>query len=79
MSQFIATFHTQYGAVQFQKNAKKNQIPCRLAPVPRTLSSSCGTCAYYESEHWDPGFPLKDLEIIYKPSDNGYEVVFEGE
>ncbi|MGE4584647.1 MAG: DUF3343 domain-containing protein [Sphaerochaeta sp.] len=77
MNHFIATFFSQYGAVQFLKLAKKNHIPCRLAPVPRFLSSSCGTCAHFSGDGWDTGFVMKDLEIIYKVTDTGYEVIFQ--
>jgi hypothetical protein len=79
MNQFIATFHSQYGAVQFLKHARDYHIDCRLAPVPRILSSSCGTCAYYTYKDWNPGFVMKDLESIYKASDTSYELVFSNE
>lgn len=79
MTQFIATFYSQYGAVQFLKYAKKNHIKCRLAPVPRVLSSSCGTCAHYVSSDWDTGFVMKDLEIIYKACSDSYEIVFSND
>ncbi|HKM07530.1 MAG TPA: DUF3343 domain-containing protein [Sphaerochaeta sp.] len=77
MNHFIATFYSQYGAVQFLKHARKNHIPCRLAPVPRVLSSSCGTCAHFSIEDWDTGFVMKDLETVYKATDAGYEMVFQ--
>jgi hypothetical protein len=56
MTRYIATFYSQYGAVQFLKHARKHHIDCMLAPVPRVLSSSCGTCAHYSSDDWDTGF-----------------------
>lgn len=79
MTEFIATFHSQYGAVQFLKYAKQHQIPCRLAPVPRTLSSSCGTCAHYSHHAWDTGFVMRDLETVYRTTEEGYEAVYRGE
>ncbi|NLZ77821.1 MAG: DUF3343 domain-containing protein [Spirochaetales bacterium] len=79
MTRFIATFYSQYGAVQFHKHAKKHRVECRLAPVPRALSSSCGTCAHYTSETWDIGFVMKDLEAIYEDSEDGYMTVFSSE
>jgi|LSQX01.3.fsa_nt_gb hypothetical protein len=79
MTQFIATFHSQYGAVQFLKNARKNHIECRLAPVPRVLSSSCGTCAHYKNNDWNTGFVMKDLDTIYKTLPDKYERVFTNE
>jgi len=79
MTRFIATFYSQYGAVQFLTYARKNHIDCRLAPVPRVLSSSCGTCAHYLGSDWDTGFVMKDLDTIYKASSDGYEMVFTNE
>lgn len=79
MTQFVATFFSQYGAVQFSKHAKKNHVACRLAPVPRVLSSSCGTCAYYSSETWDTGFVMKDLETVYEATEEGYKSVYTTE
>lgn len=79
MTQFIATFFSQYGAVQFSKKAKQNNIACTLAPVPRALSSSCGTCAFYTSDDWDPGFAMQDLEIVYQATSDGYTVVHAAE
>ena len=79
MTRFVATFHSQYGAVQFLREAKKRELECRLAPVPRVLSSSCGTCAHYASESWDPGFPLEDLEAVYVVSEGTYHLVHTAE
>lgn len=79
MTRYIATFYSQYGAVQFLKHASKHHIDCRLAPVPRVLSSSCGTCAHYSSDDWDTGFITKDLETIYETTKDGYETVFKNE
>nr|WP_319475033.1 DUF3343 domain-containing protein [uncultured Sphaerochaeta sp.] len=79
MNQFIATFFSQYGAVQFLKHARIHKIPCRLAPVPRVLSSSCGTCAHYSYSEWDPGFLMKDLESIYKVSGSRYDLIYGNE
>jgi len=41
-------------------------VVCTLKPVPRTLSSSCGTCAWYESEDWDIGYKHAELEAVYR-------------
>ena len=48
MSRFIATFHSHFGALSYYKALKKLDIAAELLPVPRKLSSSCGTCVCYE-------------------------------
>ncbi len=45
---FIATFYSHFGAICFQKLCETHRIPARLMPVPRALSSSCGTCVRFE-------------------------------
>ena len=48
--QYIATFHTHLSALRTQKNLSAAGIQAQLAPTPRALSSSCGTCVRYTAE-----------------------------
>ncbi|ORC35167.1 hypothetical protein B4O97_10580 [Marispirochaeta aestuarii] len=34
-------------ALRIEKMLKEREIPCRLVPVPRHLSSDCGTCVRF--------------------------------
>ena len=43
----VATFYSHYGAMLFKKRIGDS---CYLAPVPRSLSSSCGTAAFFSCE-----------------------------
>lgn len=74
--QYIATFHTHFGAIRFREFARERSIGCTLMPVPRILSSSCGTCARYEAGSWDIGFADESLEGIYGFDPNGSVRVF---
>ena len=47
----IATFFSHFGAIRFSKELKAKGIPCRLMPVPRRVSSSCGTCVQFTAEN----------------------------
>jgi len=54
MSTYIATFFSHFGAVRFRKEldmAGIGGLTCTLMPVPRFLSSSCGTCVKIECEN----------------------------
>lgn len=42
----VVTFEITQHALIFEKNLKKNNLGVKLMPVPRELSSSCGTAAY---------------------------------
>ncbi|QQK08895.1 DUF3343 domain-containing protein [Miniphocaeibacter halophilus] len=70
----IFTFHTISQVLKFEKLLKKNKIDVQLRPVPRKISSSCGNCAYVNTEDVEI---IKDLsgenkiefENIYKEED----------
>lgn len=76
MKEYIATFYSHYGAVCFKKNCEKLGLPAVIMPVPRNLSSSCGTCVRFQSG--DPGLPEKneELEQIVEIQGNEYRVIF---
>lgn len=51
MTEYIATFHTHLSAMRSQRAlAAREGVKARLAPVPRSLSASCGTCVLYSAE-----------------------------
>lgn len=43
--QYVATFENHYKAMLFKKGMGQG---CVLKPVPRLLSSSCGTAAFFQ-------------------------------
>ena len=48
MNKYIATFYSHFGAMSYYKELSKMGISAKLMPVPRRVSSSCGTCVSYE-------------------------------
>ena len=47
---YIATFHTHFAAVSFARLLKAfPEMKPQFMPVPRKLSSSCGTCVKFEA------------------------------
>ncbi|WP_243141238.1 DUF3343 domain-containing protein [Alkaliphilus pronyensis] len=44
------TFHSTYHALNFEKVLKDLNYEVRLMPVPRQVSSSCGTAAEFPCE-----------------------------
>ena len=77
MEQYIATFHTHVSALMTARTLMEHQIDARMAPVPRALSSSCGTCVFYAAE--SPALPLmdQDVEGVYRISEEKYELLHE--
>ena len=49
MNEYVATFFSHYDALLFQRRAESRGIQGQLAPVPRKLSSSCGTCMLFRA------------------------------
>jgi len=78
MNRYVATFHTHFAALSTHRAMTGAGVLSTLAPVPRALSSSCGTCVKYASD--DPRLPLlhRDLEqVVLERADGVYERVAE--
>ena len=54
----VVTFEITQHALIFEKHLKENKLGVKLMPVPRVLSSSCGTAAYVTCEE-----KVKILEV----------------
>lgn len=61
MNQYIATFHTHLSALMTSRSLSEMGIAAKMMPVPRKLSSSCGTCVHYEAE--DPNLSAMDVDV----------------
>ena len=74
MKDYIATFYTVYDAMVFQRILERRMsIPTKLMPVPRELSSSCGTCASFSCEDEQlASIPIKPLERLVQVVDGEY-------
>ena len=77
--EYIATFHTHLAALRSCNALKKVGITnARMAPVPRKLSSSCGTCAMYEAEEPMLACMDEDVEAVYRRDGEGYTQLLKG-
>ena len=69
----IATFYSHFGAIKFKKICSDAGYKAKIMPVPRTLSSSCGTCVEYECSQYCPIVPIpEEIEQIVELRDNAY-------
>lgn len=66
MKEFIATFHTHLSALMTSRKLTGIGVRARMMPVPRKLSSSCGTCVYYQSDDPHAEVMDEDMESIYE-------------
>lgn len=80
MNTYIATFYSHYGAIRFKKSCSKQGLSARQMPVPRTLSSSCGTCVRFGADHWDAvAFKEDEVEQIVEVSGEEYICMYKAE
>ena len=49
--EYIATFYSHFGAIQYKRACTVSGLPAKIMPVPRNLSSSCGTCVRFCSSN----------------------------
>jgi hypothetical protein len=64
--EFIATFHTHLSALMTSRNLNAKGAKAGMMPVPRKLSSSCGTCVRYLAEEPMLGAMDVDVEAVYE-------------
>lgn len=75
---FIATFYSHFGAIRFKKNCQKKNLDACMMPVPRDLSSSCGTCVRFEAAS-DDCIQLdehEEMEQMVRLEAGGYKPVY---
>jgi len=80
MADYIATFHTHIAAIRTHRTLKALQAPAQLSPVPRYLSSSCGTCVRYTAPEplYDPEHDEMERLVICN-DDGTYTQIMKGE
>lgn len=77
---YIVTFYSHFGAVRMRREIQRYGITGRVMPVPRDLSSSCGTCLSYESDDaWVPQDSFGEIEKVVLVTDEGYKTVYQAE
>lgn len=76
---YIATFYSHFGAIRFKREAPEGVTNIELRPVPRDLSSSCGTSASFDaSESFTfAEDPTDEIEQIVALTNEGYRIIFE--
>ena len=80
MTKNIATFHTHLAALMTSRALASAGVRAQMMPVPRTLSSSCGTCVRYEAETPQLEAMDEDVERVFRvEAGERYELLFENE
>ena len=74
---YIATFHTHLSALRTAERMKQASVPARMTPVPRRLSSSCGTCVRYEADTPCRELLDADFEAVYRTDGDSDTLLFD--
>ena len=75
---YIATFHTHYGAMRFHQQLKKREIAAQMMPVPRNLSASCGVCVRFQMNDPNLWIDYEDLDQVVECETNRtYRVIYQ--
>lgn len=80
MKTFVITFYTHFSAMVTQRNMKSAGISeTELMPVPRSVSSSCGTCLKLINDDYCPEYLDEDTEAVYEETDGKYKLIYSSE
>ena len=78
MREYIATFHTHLSALMTSRTLTNLGVRAQMMPVPRKLSSSCGTCVRYMADEPHLNAMDEDVEGVYeKLAGEEYTLVME--
>ena len=75
----IATFFSHFGAMRCKKQCDETGITAKMMPVPRSLSSSCGTCVRIETEDSDSLPRTEEMEQLALEQPDGYHIIWKAE
>lgn len=74
---YVVTFFTNSGAIKFQRFLIKNNIEVKLMPVPRKVSSSCGTAAKIKFMGDLKDIIIEDIDSVYLIESNDFKLLYK--
>lgn len=76
---YIATFFSHFGAMHCKKLCDRAGLPAKMMPVPRKLSSSCGTCVRVEAQDAKQIPRTEESEQIALGEGENYRILWKAE
>lgn len=77
MNHYLATFHTHLAALKTHRSLVAKGVSARMSPVPRKISSSCGTCVQYHADAPHEECIDVDAEALYRLENDEAELLKE--
>ena len=80
MNTYIATFFMHFGSIRYERLCRSKGLEARTMPVPRSLSSSCGTCVRYRAPEplFDPAHDEMEQMVICN-DDGTYTQIYKAD
>lgn len=76
---YIYTFHSHFYAMRFHKKVSEMGLKAVIMPVPRRVSSSCGSCVKLTNIE-DPKSLLDDgVEQLFETENDTHTLIYEAE
>jgi len=75
----LITFYSHFDAIRLRRRLEGLGVTAALMPVPRDLSSSCGTCLRFETEEALPASLWEGTERVVRALPKGYETLYSAE
>lgn len=79
MNEYIATFHTHLSAMLSFQALQQAGCKAKMQPVPRALSSSCGTCVRFSAQTDCRSLLDADAEALYAVQNGAYTLLWQNE
>jgi len=77
--EYLATFHTHMGAINFNRYLKKIGVKAEVLPVPRKYSSNCGIAVKFCTEQEIQAMINEDIEKLFLLVDGEDRLIYQNE
>ncbi len=76
-SVYVATFYTHFDAMTFVQRLRAEGLDAKPIPVPRRISSSCGTAVRFETGGDIEHLAGEGMEKVYRLDGGGYVLALD--
>lgn len=79
MQTYVAIFFSHYEATVFARALTKRGLAAKTLPVPRQVSSSCGTGVQFETAEDPASLATDGVDKMFRRDEGDYTLVYEAE
>jgi len=75
--EYLATHYTHFNAVRYARALNQLGLTASLIPVPRKISSSCGTCVRFVADDPRPLLALESERVFQISTDAAGQITYQ--